>query len=90
LFVDKKILLQKLEKDLAFGCRFYRALSMLLADRLRTTLQLPSYKEAGLGDATTILQDELDPGILQATSSAGERFNRMLKLLMEGEAHAGP
>jgi hypothetical protein len=27
------------------------------------------------------LEDELDPGILDAVSSAGERFQRMLKAL---------
>jgi CRP/FNR family transcriptional regulator, cyclic AMP receptor protein len=83
LYVDKKILMQKLESDVGFGCRFYRALAMFLADRLRSTLLLPSYKERGLGDSTVILEDELDPGILDKTSSAGERFNRMLKLLIE-------
>ena len=90
LFVDKKILMQKLERDIAFGCRFYRALALLLADRLRSTLQLPSHSEAGLGDATIILQDELDPGILDASSAGGERFTRMLKLLMDGENSGAP
>ena len=85
LFVDKNILMQKLESDVGFGCRFYRALAMFLADRLRSTLLLPSYKERGLGDSAVILEDELDPGILDTTSSAGERFNRMLKLLIEHE-----
>jgi CRP/FNR family cyclic AMP-dependent transcriptional regulator len=90
LFVDKKTLVQKLEWDVAFGCRFYRALAMLLADRLRSTLQLPSHSEAGLGDATIILQDELDLGILDASSASGERFTRMLKLLMDSEISGAP
>ena len=35
LLLDKKILLQKLTTDAPFGCRFYNALAVFLADRLR-------------------------------------------------------
>src|SRR5688572_346934 len=38
LFLDRQVVLQKLEADLAFGCRFYRALAIFLADRLRGTV----------------------------------------------------
>jgi CRP/FNR family transcriptional regulator, cyclic AMP receptor protein len=82
LFLDKRVLAQKLASDAAFGSRFYRALAVLLADRLRAARRLPSAHERGLGDDKTILQDELDAVILDASSSAGERFNRMLKMLM--------
>jgi len=82
LFLDKQVLAPKLLSDAAFGRRFYRALAMFLADRLRATRKLPSAQERGLADDKTILQDELDPVILDISSSAGERFNRMLKVLM--------
>ena len=39
LLLDKKILLQKLTTDAPFGCRFYKALAVFLADRLRETEQ---------------------------------------------------
>src|SRR5262249_51787039 len=39
LLLDKKILLQKLTMDAPFGCRFYKALAVFLADRLRETEQ---------------------------------------------------
>ena len=81
LFIDKTTLLQKLESDVAFGCRFYRALAIFLADRLRATMQAPSLSERSIADAAAVLEDELDPGILDAVSSAGERFQRMLKAL---------
>jgi CRP/FNR family cyclic AMP-dependent transcriptional regulator len=86
LFLNKEVLLKRLEADLGFGCRFYHALAMVLADRLRATLRLPSYNEHGLGGEGTILQDELDTQILDTTSAAGERFNRMLKAVMESES----
>src|SRR5262249_8619747 len=59
LFLDKQVLGAKLLSDAAFGRRFYRALAMFLADRLRATLQLPSARERGLAD-DKVLQDELD------------------------------
>ena len=86
LFLHKKLLLRKLEVDLGFGYRFYRALAILVADRLRDTRRSPSLAEPGVGDAATILQDELDPGILDTVSSAGERFNRMLRVLSGRES----
>jgi CRP/FNR family cyclic AMP-dependent transcriptional regulator len=81
LFVDKVLLMQKLDNDVAFGCRFYKALSIFLADRLRTRSRATPVNEHGIGVETEILQDELDDGILDTISSAGERFQRMLKVL---------
>jgi len=80
LFIDKALLAEKLANDIAFGCRFYRALAVFLADRLRATRKLPS-ADGGVADAETIVQEELDAGILDTLSSAGERFVRMLNIL---------
>jgi CRP/FNR family cyclic AMP-dependent transcriptional regulator len=83
LFLEKTILMQKLENDVAFGCRFYRALAIFLADRLRAaTSRAPSVDERGIADETAILKDELDAGILDSISAAGERFDRVLKVLI--------
>jgi CRP/FNR family transcriptional regulator, cyclic AMP receptor protein len=81
LFINKTILLQKLESDVGFGCRFYRALAVFLADRLRATMRSPSLSERGIADEAAALKDELDAGILDAVSSAGERFQRMVKAI---------
>jgi CRP-like cAMP-binding protein len=83
LFVDKQVLLRKLAGDHAFASRFYRALAILLSDRLRATERRMAYgeQESGLGDETTRLKDELDPGVLDQVSIAGERFDRLLKLV---------
>ena len=85
LFLDKRVLLRKLAGDHAFASRFYRALAILLSDRLRATERRMAYsgQENGLGDETTRLKDELDPGVLDQVSAAGERFDRLLKLVEE-------
>jgi CRP/FNR family cyclic AMP-dependent transcriptional regulator len=85
LFLDKQVLLRKLAGDHAFASRFYRALAILLSDRLRATERRMVYgeQEHGLGDEATRLKDELDPGVLDQVSVAGERFGRLLKLVEE-------
>ena len=67
----------------ASASRFYRALAILLSDRLRATERRMAYGEqhSGLGDETTRLKDELDPVVLDQVSIAGERFDRLLKLV---------
>jgi CRP/FNR family transcriptional regulator, cyclic AMP receptor protein len=79
LFLDKTTLMQKLDDDEGFGSRFYRALAAFLADRLRDARR--SSGNLALADETAISNDELDPGILDRVSTAGERFSRMLRTL---------
>jgi CRP/FNR family cyclic AMP-dependent transcriptional regulator len=85
LFLDKQVLLRRLAGDYAFASRFYRALAILLSDRLRATERRMAYgeQESGFGDETTRLKDELDPGVLDQVSVAGERFDRLLKLVAD-------
>jgi CRP/FNR family cyclic AMP-dependent transcriptional regulator len=84
LFLDKETLAGKLEVDVAFGCRFYRALAVLLADRLRGTVRRLGYGATTTLDAQAIEKDELDPRILDVVSIAGDRFDGMLKMLIAG------
>jgi CRP-like cAMP-binding protein len=84
LFLDKQKLLQKLDSDDGFGSRFYRALAVFLADRLRATRKPTA---TGLSDSA-LSTDELDDGIMNNISAAGERFNRMLRILSRSrDAH---
>ena len=78
LFLDKRQLLEKLERDEGFGSRFYRALAVFLADRLRATRQPTTEK---LSDSSAVSRDELDIAIMDHVTEAGERFNRMLRIL---------
>jgi len=78
LFLDKKILLERLEREDGFASRFYRALAIFLADRLRATRRPAADKPS---DGPAIAGDELDIGIMDHIFLAGERFNRMLRYL---------
>lgn len=69
---------EKLAADLGFAARFYRALCVFMADRMRqTTTRL------GSGNAAHDLQgkDELNDDLLDSVHLAGARFDRMLKRL---------
>jgi CRP-like cAMP-binding protein len=78
LFVDKDMLMAKLAADNGFGSRFYRALAVFLADRLREARRSSGNRSIAAAD---IADDELDAGILDRVSNAGDRFNQMLKAL---------
>jgi CRP-like cAMP-binding protein len=82
LFLPKEAVSRKLETDVAFGCRFYRALAVFLADRLRGTVRRMGYGDVRDLDSEAIAPDELDLGILDTVSIAGDRFDRMLKTLI--------
>ena len=82
LFLDKETVARKLETDVAFGCRFYRTLAIFLADRLRETVRRMGYGPAPDLGSQAITKDELDMGILDTVSMAGDRFDRMLKTLI--------
>jgi CRP-like cAMP-binding protein len=84
LFIDKATLVGRLDTDAGFGSRFYRALAIFLADRLRATRQLPS-SDGGLTGQATVLTDEMDAGILDNLSAAGDRFHRYLRVLIGSE-----
>jgi CRP/FNR family cyclic AMP-dependent transcriptional regulator len=68
----------KLDSDVAFAARFYRALSVFMATRLRSTT-----KRMGYGDAAEDedAKDELTDDLLDNVHLAGARFDRMLKRL---------
>jgi CRP-like cAMP-binding protein len=68
---------ERLASDPAFAARFYRALCVFLADRMRHTTQLMGY---GKGEDPHA-RDELNEDLLDNVHLAGARFDRMLKRL---------
>ena len=68
---------EKLASDLGFASRFYRALCVFLADRMRQTTQRMGYGTAA-DDET---RDELNDDLLDNVHLAGARFERMLRRL---------
>ena len=69
----------KLASDLAFAARFYRALCVFLADRMRNTTIRMGHAAAAASDPHA--QDELHDDLLDTVHLAGARFDRMLKRL---------
>jgi CRP-like cAMP-binding protein len=78
LRIADAVVREKLSSDLAFASRFYRALCVFLADRMRNTTQQLGYGDAS-ADANA--RDELNEDLLDTVHLAGARFDRMLKRL---------
>ena len=68
----------KLADDPAFAARFYRALCVFLASRLRSTTRRMGY---GTDVEDEDARDELTDDLLDNVHLAGARFDRMLKRL---------
>lgn len=81
LQVNRDTLSQKLAKDQAFAARFYRALALFLADRLRSTVQ-----NLGFGDPNAQTEDavELDDSLMDYVALGGIRFDKFLRQLRVG------
>jgi CRP-like cAMP-binding protein len=77
--IDKMRLAKKLNDDGAFAGRFYRAVAIFLADRLRAT----NMRLARGGTAPTAeeqdLADELSEDVLDKVYLAGAKFDKLLK-----------
>jgi CRP/FNR family transcriptional regulator, cyclic AMP receptor protein len=84
LAIKRETLLRKIADDTGFASRFYHAIAIFLADRLRSTVHYYEYSArhqkqvAAQGD-----EDELDETIVDGLSLAGERFKRILDQMMK-------
>lgn len=78
LRISDSVLREKLSADSAFAARFYRALCVFMADRLRQTTQRMGY---GAATDDVNAKDELNEDLLDTVHLAGARFDRMLKRL---------
>ena len=78
LRIPNTVVRDKLATDSEFAARFYRALCVFMADRMRQTTQ-----RFGYGTATddAHAKDELNEDLLDNVHLAGARFDRMLKRL---------
>ena len=74
-------LFTKLESDTGFAARFYKALGVFLAQRLRqTTASMGTAKEGELDDE---MGDEIDPEALERLALAGKRFHWIIEKLKD-------
>jgi CRP-like cAMP-binding protein len=74
--IPDETLRQHLATDFPFAARFYRAISVFLADRMRAATQ-----RLGYGEAVPETKGELNETVLGNVHLAGARFDRMLKKL---------
>jgi bacteriocin-type transport-associated protein len=83
LAIPKARLLAKLDRDVAFAARFYRAIATFLSDRLRSVVGRLGYGDGPVQalDENTRYVDELDDSVLDTIHLAGDRFDRILKRL---------
>jgi bacteriocin-type transport-associated protein len=89
LSIPRSRLSRKLEEDAPFAARFYRALGVFLASRLRRSQQRMGYEDRRILDDEVEHEDELDPHVLEHVALAGARFDWMLKRLRE-DSSEGP
>ena len=73
--IPRHMLETKLRDDTAFAARFYRALGVFLAHRLRRmTPQGTEVRDSGAHPVDETAEDEIDPQLLESISLAGKRF----------------
>jgi bacteriocin-type transport-associated protein len=90
LSIPRDRLTARLEADPPFAARFYRALGIFLASRLRKTQQRLGYGGDRILDDDVQHEDELDPEVLDHVALAGARFDWMLKRLRGASPSDGP
>jgi CRP/FNR family transcriptional regulator, cyclic AMP receptor protein len=86
LAVSAELLRRKLAKDAGFASRFYRAVAVFLADRLRVTTSRFGYGRADQDSIDNTDPDELYPELLETIDLAATRFDKLLRRLA---AHMG-
>lgn len=84
LGIPRADILEHLREDEGFAARFYKALAVLLAQRLRNTgVQLGYGKGKGEPlDDDVEYEDELSPELLDSVHMGGARFERVRKRLL--------
>jgi bacteriocin-type transport-associated protein len=86
LAIARSELLAKLQQDVGFAARFYRAIATLLSDRFQGLLNRMGYRRHTYSPGQTLsekvkYEDEIDSDILEQMSLAAVRFDWMLENL---------
>lgn len=81
LAIPRGALESRLRENQPFAARFYKALAMLLADRLRQGNKRLAGETGPQLDHDVVDVDEMDPDSLDSLYLAGQRFDRILKRL---------
>lgn len=86
LRLPRNKLMRRLDDDPGFGARFYRAVALYLADRLRTTSSRLGYGDAGPDQDPS----EMDEPLMDNAVVGGARFDRLLRQLRTEERLSDP
>lgn len=84
LSVPRSTLVEKLEKDERFACRFYRAIAIFLSTRLRGTVRYLGYAKGQLLNEDSGSED-LSPEMLENVKLATARFDWLLRRLKNSD-----
>lgn len=79
LAIPKATLRDRLKTDVGFAARFYKALALFLADRMRNTIRRMGYGDLQESAADDADLDQLDAEVLDKVHLAGARFERLLQ-----------
>jgi CRP/FNR family cyclic AMP-dependent transcriptional regulator len=82
LSIPRRKLEAQLKQDSGLAARFYHAVALFLADRLRTTTRHLGYGTEAPTPEERDVEDELAPQSLDAVSVGGARFDRLLKKML--------
>ncbi len=85
LAIEREALRLHIDDDPDFGLRFYRAIAVFLADRLRGTVQRLGYNSSKQGDKEPPVH-EIDEKLLDTLYMAGLRFERLVGMVSSGQA----
>jgi bacteriocin-type transport-associated protein len=89
LAIPRQRLMAKIQQDAGFASRFYRALSVLLGDRLRNAVSQVGSKRSTYSAGQSLradveYEDELDFDLLEQMELAGTRLDWLLSRLRSG------
>jgi CRP/FNR family cyclic AMP-dependent transcriptional regulator len=84
LAIPRALLNAKIETDAWFASRFFRAMAVFLADRLRITTARLASKSGGKSSLHD--EDEIDLEMMDSVSLAAVRFDKLLKRLQGATA----
>jgi CRP-like cAMP-binding protein len=86
LSIPRQKLSERLGEEVAFAARFYRAMAVFLADRLRSSVAQLGYGKSGPTEQEIDERDELDPAVLENLTVASSRFDQMQRRVRAAQA----
>ena len=79
LAISRDKLAAKLARDMGFAARFYRALGVFLAERLRNTTEWLGYGNSDSLRSEASAPDEIQPDVLHSVAIAAKRFELLVE-----------